>query len=316
MDWQLSFLHALESIRNPVLDVFFGIITYLGSETGLIVVALVCFWCLDKKNAYYLFSVGLLGTVFNQFLKITCRIPRPWVLDPTLSPVPSAVPEATGYSFPSGHTQSSVGLFGAMLRMWKKTWVRILCLLPVLLVPFSRMYLGVHTPMDVLVSFIIAAALVLGFYPILERAWGNHRRMAILLSSLVAAAALYLVYVLVAPFPADVDAAHLASALKNGYTLLGTLLGLCLVYFLDERYIHSKTEAPLPAQIIKLVGGGALAFALKAGLKSPLTALLGAGVEGLPRYFLLVVFAGAVWPLIFPYLSRLFEKKSANTAEN
>ncbi len=315
MDWQLSFLHALESIRNPILDAFFGIVTYLGSETGLIVVALICFWCLDKKNAYYLFSVGLFGTVLNQFLKITCRIPRPWVLDPSLTPVPSALSEATGYSFPSGHTQSSVGLFGAMLRMWNKTRVRVLCLLPVLLVPFSRMYLGVHTPMDVLVSFVIAAALVLAFYPILERAWGNHRRMAILLGALVGAASLYLVYVLVAPFPADVDPVHLASALKNGYTLLGTLLGLCLVYFLDERYIHSKTEAPLPAQIIKLIGGGALAFALKAGLKSPLTTLLGTGVESLPRYFLLVVFAGAIWPLTFPYICRLFGKKTAKSTE-
>ena len=315
MDWQLFFLHALESIRNPVLDAFFGIITYLGSETGLIVVALVCFWCLDKKNAYYLFSVGLLGTVFNQFLKITCRIPRPWMLDPTLNPVASALPDATGYSFPSGHTQSSVGLFGCMVRMWKKTWVRVLCLLPVLLVPFSRMYLGVHTPMDVLVSFALAGAMVLAFYPILDRAFGDHRRMAILLGSLVGAAALYLVYVLVFPFPADIDPAHLDSALKNGYTLLGTLLGLCLVYFLDERYIHSKTGAPLPAQIIKLLGGGALAFALKAGLKSPLTALLGAGVESLPRYFLLVLFAGAVWPLTFPYLCRLFEKKAEKNAE-
>ncbi len=315
MEWQLSFLRALAEIRNPILDAFFGAVTYLGSETGLIVVALVFFWCFDKKQAYYLFSVGLFGTVVNQCLKISFRVPRPWVIDPTFEPIASAVPEATGYSFPSGHTQSAVGLFGCMFRIFRKTWARVLCALPILLVPLSRMYLGVHTPMDVGVSFLIALLLVIVFSPILDWAWGSRRRMGILLGSLTGVALAYLLFVLVFPFPADVDAENLASALKNGYTLTGTLAGLTLVYFLDEYVIHIETRASLPAQLIKLAGGGAIAFLIKSLLKPPLTALFGVGVESLPRYFLLVLFAGAVWPLTFPYINRCLPRKSGEKAK-
>ena len=109
--------------------------------------------------------VGLFGTLANQFLKITCRIPRPWVLDPDFTIVEAARAVATGYSFPSGHTQNAVGTFGAIALQTKQRWVRWACIALVLLVPFSRMYLGVHTPLDVGVSFVLALALAAALYP-------------------------------------------------------------------------------------------------------------------------------------------------------
>ena len=83
-------------------------------------VALVIFWCIDKFEGYYILSVGVIGTVLNQFLKIVFRIPRPWIIDKNFSIVESARAEAAGDSFPSGHTQSSVGTFGALARWNKK----------------------------------------------------------------------------------------------------------------------------------------------------------------------------------------------------
>jgi undecaprenyl-diphosphatase len=79
------------------------------------------FWCFDKKHGYFLITIGFLGTVINQFLKVLFRIPRPWVKDPNFTIVESAKEAATGYSFPSGHTQSAVGSFGAVARFTKKT---------------------------------------------------------------------------------------------------------------------------------------------------------------------------------------------------
>ena len=107
----MGFLKFLEGIRNPVLDVFFSLITHLGEETVFMAVAIIVFWCFSKKDGYYLLSVGFIGTVLNQFLKLLFRIPRPWVKDPTFTIVESARAEATGYSFPSGHTQSAIGNF-------------------------------------------------------------------------------------------------------------------------------------------------------------------------------------------------------------
>lgn len=148
----MGFLRFLEGIRNPVFDFFFSIITYLGGEIVFMAVAMILFWCVSKKEGYYILTVGFIGTIINQFLKITFRIARPWVLDPEFKPVESAIEEATGYSFPSGHTQNSVGTFGGIALAFKKRWVRITCIILAVLVPFSRMYLGVHTPLDVFVS--------------------------------------------------------------------------------------------------------------------------------------------------------------------
>ena len=80
----MAFLYFLESIRNPVLDLFFSIITLCGEETIFMAIGLVVFWCFDKRQGYYLLCVGFLGTVINQFLKMVFRVPRPWIKTPIL----------------------------------------------------------------------------------------------------------------------------------------------------------------------------------------------------------------------------------------
>lgn len=309
MDWQMNVLRAIAEIRNPVFDLFFGAITYLGSEIGLIVVALIFFWCIDKRQGYYLFTVGFVGTILNQFLKLLFRVPRPWVYDPSFEAVESAKADAGGFSFPSGHTQSSVGLFGGIARASRARWVRYACLAPCILVPFSRMYLGVHTPMDVGVSVLIALALVFTLYPLVMRAWEKPKHMAILLGACTVLSLAFLLFVELFPFPEGMDAHNLASGKKNAYTLFGTLLGLCTVYLLDVRFLHFNTRATALGQAVKLIVGGAIVFAIKTFTKAPLTLLFGASIERSVRYFLLVLFAGGVWPLVFPYLSNLGKKK-------
>ena len=146
----MAFLRFLEGIRTPIGNVFFSTVTHLGEETIFILVGLLFFWCISKKQGYFILSVGFLGTVMNQFLKLVFRIPRPWVRDPEFTIVESARAEATGYSFPSGHTQSSVGVFGSIARITGNKVLRILCIAACVLVPLSRLYLGVHTPADVI----------------------------------------------------------------------------------------------------------------------------------------------------------------------
>ena len=165
----MDFLNLLAQYRTPLGDAFFQAITLLAQETFVVVVICWLFWCSNKKLAYCLgftyFSSGLLV----QGLKITFRVPRPWLLDPNFQPVASAVPGATGYSFPSGHTQSITALLGTLGFYTKKKPLRFLCFLFVFLVGFSRMYLGCHTPQDVLVSFGVSIVCVFLCYHFLYK---------------------------------------------------------------------------------------------------------------------------------------------------
>lgn len=302
----LSFLYVLESIRTPFLDVFMSLITRLGEETVFLAVAIAVFWCVNKYEGYYLMSVGLVGTVINQFMKIIFRIARPWVLNPEFTIVESAREAATGYSFPSGHTQSAVSTFGGLAWWNKRLWVRVLCLIPVVLVPLSRMYLGVHTPLDVGVSFAVSLLLIFGMYPVIKHIQQKPSHMGWLLGVMLTLAFGFVLFMELYAFPADVDAANLASAHKNAYTLCGSLLGIVPVWYLDNRYIRFETKAVWWAQLLKLIPGLLLVVGVKALLKAPLLALCGGhDVAHLIRYFLVVVTAGTVWPLTFRFFSRL-----------
>ena len=305
----MELLYWLESIRTPIGDTFFSLITHFGEETLFIIAGLLFFWCIDKMEGYFLLSVGLSGTVINQFLKLWFRIPRPWVKDPNFTIVESARAEATGYSFPSGHTQSSVGIFGGLARWNKILWLRGISIALCVLVPLSRLYLGVHTPLDVGVSIVIALALVFGLYPLIRNAQNSSKTMRLLLASMTVLAVAYVLFIEFYPF-ADVDPTNFASGAKNAYTMLGCMLGVWVTYEVDSRYTNFETKAVWWAQLLKLLLGFALIMGIRAGLKTPLYTLTGGHyfADGI-RYFIMVLFAGCIWPLSFRRFSLLGHKK-------
>ena len=307
----MSFLYFLESIRNPVLDAIMSVITMVGEETLFLAISMLIFWCLDKKRGYIFLMIGFIGITVNQVLKLTFRIPRPWVKDPNFTVVESAIEEATGYSFPSGHTQTVADTFGCIAYSAKRLWVRIASVVLILLVGLSRMYLGVHTPLDVGVSIAVAAVLVLGLYPLLERLFQKDKNVIVALGITVLLSIGFVLYTELFPFPADIDPHNLASGQKNAYTMLGCSLGLLAACLADQKWLHFKNEAPLLGQIGKLAVGAGLALAIKAVLKTPLLALFGGHVSATAlRYFLVVIFAGVVWPLTFPSWAKLGKKKA------
>ena len=301
----MDILYALEKIRTPFWNGVMSAVTQLGGEVIFIVAAVVVFWCVSKWEGYYLMTIAFCGTVLNQFLKLICRVPRPWVRDPNFTIVESARAEATGYSFPSGHTQNAIGLFGGMARWGGRRWVRLGLTTLALVIAFSRMYLGVHTPADLGVSLVLAAALVLGLYPLMRRAQEKPRYMGYVLAAMLVVSGAFVVFVETCGFPADMDAENLASGIGNAWKMLGAVAGMTLAWLLDRRYIHFETQAVWWVQVIKVAVGMALLLAIKSGLKAPLLALLGhEGLAGGVRYFLLVLVAGAVWPLVFRPMSK------------
>lgn len=305
----MEFLYLLEKIRVPVLNELMLLITHLGEETAFLAIAIVVFWCVDKYQGYYLMGVGLFGNMANQFLKILCRIPRPWVRDPNFHALESAIPEASGYSFPSGHSQTAVGTFGCIAATQKKNWIRGICIAIMILVPLSRMYVGVHTPADVLVGSGMALAMVFLFRPLML---GNGKKnIPVVLAALTVLSVAYLLYVELYPFPADLDPHNYESAVKNGYTFVGCFVGLLIVWVVDEKKLQFTNEAVWWAQILKAVLGLAVVMLVKEGTKGVLNVIFGDEmIARAVRYCLVVLTAGIVWPLTFQWFAKLGKKES------
>lgn len=306
----MEFLYLLEKIRVPVINEFMLLITTLGEETAFLVAALIVFWCVDKQKGYYVLGVGLFGSLASQFMKILCRVPRPWVRDPNFTILEQAREAAGGYSFPSGHTQSAVGTFGSIAASVKNRRVQTVCIVLAVLVGFSRMYVGVHTPADVLIGALISVILIF----VLQRLMlGKGKRfIPWVFGVMLLLSAGYLVYLETWNFPANLDAANYESALKNAYTMLGCFAAILAVYFADEKKLNFSTQAVWWAQILKTVLGLGVVLIVKEGLRSPLETLFAGHLAARAvRYFLIVIVAGILWPLTFRWFGSLGKKEKA-----
>lgn len=300
----MDLLWWLTRLRSEPLTAVMSAVTYLGDEIGFIIISLFIFWCVDKYWGYYIFSVGLFGTVINQCLKITFRISRPWVIDPEFPAVENAVPAATGYSFPSGHTQNAIGTMGGVARGSKNKIIKTVFIILPILVAFSRMYLGVHTLKDVCVSAVLATALVFALYPLINKAKMSRNGMHILFACALAFSIAGIVYTKISgAFSGSAEdeefLINYSETMKNLYTMLGCAAGLWCAYIIDTKWGHFETRAPWQGQALK----AAIGFPALLTLQIALKALFGSNVLlTAARYFIIVIFAAGVYPLIFKHL--------------
>ncbi|MBE6635494.1 MAG: phosphatase PAP2 family protein [Ruminococcaceae bacterium] len=298
----MQLLYLFEKIRNPVFDFFFSAVTYLGDEIALMLIAITLFWCVNKRAGYYMLASGFFGILANQTMKLAFKIPRPWERDPSFTIVESAREAASGYSFPSGHSQNAVSTFGAVFLTANKKVVKILCIVAAILVPVSRMYLGVHTLWDVLAGSACAVVILLILEEIFKSDKLFDKWVPFIVGLLTLGTVAFFLYAVVfAPESTDPNA---LSAAKNAKTLLGCSAGLILVYPLDRFVIKFDTKSTWYGHIIKFVGGFVIVLLLKELLRDPFEALFGDYGRAI-RYFVIVAFGGALWPLTFKYIAKL-----------
>ncbi|MEA5026890.1 MAG: phosphatase PAP2 family protein [Erysipelotrichaceae bacterium] len=303
----MEILYLLEKIRTPWLNQLMIWVTQIGSEMFLMVAALVILWCVNKKWGYYLLLVSSLGTTVNQFLKNYFMVPRPWVKDPSFTIVEEARAGATGYSFPSGHTQSATGFLGGMARISTKKRYRFFFIFLVLLVGFSRMYLGVHTFQDVAVSWLIGTLLVIILYPLLNTQEKNI--YPVMLTGVLLALGHVIFMEVKTSGLLELDEVTL-DGLKNAYTCLGLAMSIPLIYYIDQKYLNYDTAGVWWVQLLKCIGGLGLMLAIRVLLKEPLLLLTnGHQSADLVRYFLMAMAGGALWPKTFKWFNRLAAPK-------
>jgi membrane-associated phospholipid phosphatase len=288
----MDLLRLIQSIRTPFLDTLIGLITRLGEETIGIVLLCLIFWCVSKKIAYVIGVAFFLSGLTVQGMKICFRIERPWVIDPAFEPVPGAKEYATGYSFPSGHTQSAAAFYGALGSQVKPMAFKIILFAIPVLVAFSRLYLGVHTLQDVLVSLVITFLLIwLTSKIITSDVESKKKELAISLFLILYAVAVIIIAAIMYS-NGTIEERYIADCLKAAGAGIGFAVGM----FVERNYIKFSVKSKnIGIHIIKVVIGIAGVLAFQEGLKL----IIGTGfIVDMFRYFLMISWVTMLYPLI------------------
>ena len=276
MEYLLEMLKRIQSIRNPVLDHVFTSITVLGEEYFAIGVLCLILWCVNKKFGYAIGFAYLTSWILNFSLKQIFQVPRPFVLDKDIIPIRPET--ATGFSFPSGHTQSISSLSISVAAAFRKRWIYAASILPVTLMAASRMYLGVHTLLDVTVGAVAGIAWVFAANGIFSYAERTNRKALLLV--------MFIPMVLGMVFIQDNDY----------YKIAGTFTSFIIGYLLDSRYIHYEAKSLIWRQVIKFIMGMAVLIAIKVLGKEVLGDSL---VSDYIRYLFIGFWITVIAPLLF-----------------
>lgn len=294
----MNFLRLLEGIRNPVLDSFFQWITYFGQEICILAVICLFYWCLDKRFAYRLGFIYFSAGLCIQTLKITFRIPRPWILDPEFHPVASAVPAATGYSFPSGHTQGGTCLFVPLALRSRKFWQKYLCILMFLAIGFSRMYLGVHTPKDVLTAMAVSLFFTAIIWKFGDSLLEENRYTKMISVILLILSCLTAFYALLLFRQNIIEVKYAADCCKAA----GAGLGFAAGFYLERTYLNFCSRCRNISHLLqRMTVGLLLTLVLKLTLKFFLGDTL---LMELLQYFFVVLFVMYGYPFLFTKMKK------------
>ena len=282
-DFELQFLRWLEGLRTDFLNMVFEGITLLGEETLIIFIVVALWLAVDKKLAQQVFFVTVASLSVNGIIKNFAQVPRPFTKG--ISCV--RVDTATGYSFPSGHTQGFATWSSFFAIKVKKIWLSVLVGVLITLVAVSRLYLGAHYPSDVIVAVVLGVSL---------SAFGNY-----LFVKVKDTKKLYLgTFLIMTPFIAYF--LYVADPLfADLFKTFGMIGGMVVVSFLDEKTEPLSYEVAWWKKVIRIVLGVVIAVALKEVIKRmnvfevmPISLFIDA-----IRYFVVVMAVGVLCPLLF-----------------
>ncbi len=279
---QLSILLFLQRIHAPFLDMAAEAASFTGEIILPLVLLCLIHWCISKKKSFAIAVPLLSAQYISQVLKAIIRYPRPFQVHPDLIE-PGRLSTATGYSFPSGHSTLS-GVFYSSLAVagWKR-WLTALCLIPIVLVPLSRLYLGVHWPADVAAGTAIGLAAGLILTPLLLRLYDRRRPFLVFtfiyaIISLAASAVMAAMLCL-----GRADPVAFSDLLANSSISSGVMLG----FYLDRKTLmYIAEEGSLPRKMLRgLLGiAGLIAIVLvlsSAGLPKPIETFIAYSAAGL-----------------------------------
>lgn len=261
MDIQiLLMLQNLRELTNGVFNDFFAFITTIAVDYYVLIPVLIIMWAIDKKKGIFAYVSYGVGCFLNAMLKSTFCVYRPWIRSDKLKPLESALSGASGYSFPSGHATSTSSTYLGIRKGYKKyKAINILCILMIVTTMFSRLFVGVHTPQDVLVGLIIGILSVIIVNLVEKYIDKNPNKDWVVLLLSVIICVIGVIYVSTKSYPMDyVDGKLLvdpASMVINSFKDPGTFFGVVIAWFIERRFINYDISGTLYQKIIRCCVG-------------------------------------------------------------
>lgn len=284
---ELDLIRWIQGMRNPVFDQLFYWITQLGDQIVFIGVVAIIYWTIDKRFAHKFAFAFMLSAVLNTALKSLFKRIRPFYYQGITS---EEAWRTTGYSFPSGHAQAA-GVLGYTTfyasKYTKYRWLKYVAWFIVILVPFSRMYLGQHFLSDVVVGLILALGMTHVSFKLVDLMGNDEHIYTLMIAPL---------FILALFFFRNHDV----------YIASGGFVGFAVGYYLEKTYVKLDVKSAWWMQIIKVIVGLGIAFGFKEGLKLVFPDEI---FFDFIRYFVVGVWAAVGAPLVFKYgIKRIHQK--------
>ncbi len=275
----MEYLLWLQNIRSGLLNEVLMVVTDFITSPVMYLAMAILYWCFNKKAGYYIaMNIGL-GSMVNQALKNTFCVYRPWIKNPDIKPVPKAFESATGYSFPSGHTQIASSEF-LSVAVWqkKRKWLVGVCVFMTLLVMFTRNYLGVHTLSDVVASLAVSVIVIFLTKKLLEWVDGRKNRDMIVFFAGMSVCTAFLVYATLKPYPMDFapDGSLLVDPkemITDCYAAAGCVYGFLIGWICERRFVDFKTDVSGKTKTIRAIVGSVILLVIATVVKDALEGL-------------------------------------------
>lgn len=283
IEWKI--LEAFDKIANDFLNIVVFILSKFGSGEIVFAIILFLYYIVDKKLGKKLAYILGSSFIVNGILKSLCLAKRPFQFDghEDLKKLNDSMDNSTGTSFPSGHSQNAGTIYSALYMNTKKNWIKGLCLSALIIVPLTRLYLGVHFPGDVLVGVVIGIIITLILNKIYDSI--NHtKKYYIIATGFILVSLPTMIINFNNPAVADL------------YKSFGLYIAIILGFFVEEKYINFTHQVPIIHLALRLLIGAGIVLGLKAGLK---VIFPNHNVFHMIRYFIMSFVGIAIVPFLF-----------------